>query len=92
MCFTYLMELNFFEATVSLLLIVHVKDLDQLHGNDFLGLYIFGFEDIRELSLTYMFINEWECFEPTRICKNLKVFKVLNRVIAKDNQNSNSTY
>ena len=47
------MELHFFQATVSLFFIVHIKNLDEFHCNNLFCGYILSFENVGELSLTY---------------------------------------
>ena len=48
---TYLVELHLLETAISLLLILHVEDLDQLECHHPLVLYPLGFEHIGELPL-----------------------------------------
>jgi hypothetical protein len=47
------MKLHFFQTTVSLLFIIHIKDFDQFHRHNLLGGHILGFENIRKLALAY---------------------------------------
>ena len=48
------MELDFFETVVTLLLVFHVEDFDELQGYEVATLYIFGLENVGELALAYM--------------------------------------
>ena len=50
---TYLVELNFFQAAVTLLFVVHVEDFDQLQSHHALVLYTLGLKHIGELPLAY---------------------------------------
>lgn len=43
---TYLVQLHFFQTTVSLFLVVHIKDFDQFHGDDGFVFYVFSFKNI----------------------------------------------
>ena len=47
----YLVELDFFEAVVSLLLIVHVEDLNELEGHHGLCVHLLCSVHERELAL-----------------------------------------
>ena len=49
---TYLVQLYFFQATVSLLLVLHVKDLYQLKSNYPFVSHTPGFEHVREFALS----------------------------------------
>ena len=51
------MQLDFFEAGVPLLFILHVKDFDQLKSYDLFVLGATGFENVRELALSNQLKN-----------------------------------